>query len=344
MLAVFVSCSDVVKYTITGEANEFEDGKWAYLQIFDADDNSIVLDSVKVVNNSFVIKGRSEQSFVAAVTVGENRMEDDIFVSVIVESGDIMITKTEQAGQSYVASGTPLNDKYQEFKHSLKAVVAAQDSTPEKTFAFIRPHIMADIDNIYGTFLFDNYHFSMPDEMKLKIIAAMPSHLQEKYEPMKQECESRLEKRKKQEELAKRVAEGMPYIDIAGLVPDGKELSLQSVVENKKNKFVLLEFWASWCMPCMNEVPHIKEAYGKFHNKGFEIFAVSFDDKTEGWTTTIKTKGLKWHHVLNQNNAAQEKYGVSSIPSNFLIDCATGKIIATNLRGDALAKKLSEVI
>ncbi|MDO5496594.1 MAG: TlpA disulfide reductase family protein [Alistipes sp.] len=133
------------------------------------------------------------------------------------------------------------------------------------------------------------------------------------------------------------------YINVVTKDLQGKTTSLEDVVENGKNKYVLLDFWASWCGPCMGEMPHLKKAYEAYHDKGFEIFAVSFDNSVEDCSRAVVRVDLPWIHTMGNDKAAND-YGVNSIPSNFLIDCKSGKIIASNLRGEAVAEKLAELL
>ncbi len=95
---------------------------------------------------------------------------------------------------------------------------------------------------------------------------------------------------KKAAENALKVTPGNPYIDIVDKDADGKEISLKSVVENKANKYVLIDFWASWCGPCMGEVPYLVDTYDKYHKKGFEIYGVSFDSDRDAWLKAIENK------------------------------------------------------
>jgi hypothetical protein len=97
----------------------------------------------------------------------------------------------------------------------------------------------------------------------------------------------------------------------------------------------------------MREVPFLVETYKKYHKKGFEIFGVSFDRAREPWLKAIKEKELSWPHVSSVNywdNQARHDYAVNSIPANFLVDCSTGEIIATALRGEQLEAKIGELL
>jgi peroxiredoxin len=113
-----------------------------------------------------------------------------------------------------------------------------------------------------------------------------------------------------------------------------------------KGKYVLVDFWASWCGPCRKENPNVVAAYNKFKDKNFTILGVSLDDDKEKWQAAIEKDGLPWTHVSDLKgweSIAARTYSVESIPTNFLVN-PEGKIVARDLRGEDLAAKLAEVL
>ncbi len=140
-----------------------------------------------------------------------------------------------------------------------------------------------------------------------------------------------------------RAQTGKPVIEFSMASPDGTKRS----VTEFKGKYLLLDFWASWCGPCREENPNLVETYSRYQAKGFEILGVSLDAlaQKEAWLKAIGQDKLTWPQVSDLkgwDNEAAKLYGVRSIPANFLID-PSGKIIARDLRGEELNAKLESI-
>ncbi|MEI6312632.1 MAG: TlpA disulfide reductase family protein [Bacteroidota bacterium] len=157
------------------------------------------------------------------------------------------------------------------------------------------------------------------------------------------QLESQLNAQKAQQEKEKNTAVGGIAPDINLKTPDGVELKLSSL----RGKVVLLDFWASWCAPCRRENPNVVALYKKHKDNGFTVYSVSLDKAADPWKLAIQNDGLIWpNHVSDLagwSSSAAALYGVTSIPRTFLID-KDGKIVATNLRGEELDRKVEELL
>lgn len=141
----------------------------------------------------------------------------------------------------------------------------------------------------------------------------------------------------------KKTAIGSKYVDLSLDDHQGNPVKLSDYLG--KGKYVLLEFWASWCGPCRADIPHLKEVYALYHPEGFEVIGISMDDKKENWLKAIDEEKLPWLQVSDLkafNSDVSKLYGVSGIPTCLLID-PEGTIVTRNMRGSWMDKKLIEL-
>ena len=134
---------------------------------------------------------------------------------------------------------------------------------------------------------------------------------------------------------------GQPFIDFTLQTAEGESVNLAERIA--ANKVTMVDFWASWCVPCRHENPFVKAAYEKYHELGFDVLAVSVDQDEAAWLKAVEADALPYTQVRDVENSASDSYLIYYIPSNFLFD-QEGKIIAKGLRGEELEAKLAEIL
>lgn len=262
------------------------------------------------------------------------------FATVIAEPGTVDYVKT---GNDVKVTGTPVNDIYQEYRDKMNGFNNAYRAAETKE---AKDAIVAEADELDKKLYEDNLDNylsviqlqSMQYDLDGYALEEALSKINPKFAATKV-----VTGLKERAEILKKSAVGQPYLEINLPDVDGNAHPLSSVIG--EGKWVLLDFWASWCGPCMGEVPYLVSAYGEYHSKGFEIYGVSLDKDREPWIKAIEDNKMNWIHVSDIKMwkcEAAATYGVNAIPANFLIG-PDGKIAARNLRGQALAAKLSEI-
>ena len=246
------------------------------------------------------------------------------------EPGTIIVDvrADDEADMGSGATGTVLNDAY----HRIQTADAdAKEALWEEAVRDGRTSLLAleyaDRESSDLARASDILNYLSPDQAKdyKKYIAAM---------------KKRWVRRAKTEERRKNAAEeGMKllhqqYIDMEYPDVDDNRVRLSSVVANPANRYVILDFWATWCGPCVQSIPMLKDVYDQYHDKGLEIFSVSLDSKIKEWKTFVAENGMTWVNVLGKDLKAARNYGAEFIPAVFLIDCKTGEILAGDAHPD----------
>lgn len=357
-LSILTACSSG-SYRIKGQIDGVEDGTMVSLGIIDMNSLS-TLDSMALKNGKFSFKGNADEPLLAFVTFDIDGImngcqffleEGTITVKFDAETGTQTIggTVNNDAFQDFYDATDILNDEAEEIEDKIKMTIATDgDPTPlynqmgdlqDRFKEIVASSIEMHPDILFGyQQLLENYSLFDADEIMPLLEKVMPYN----------ENDITLMQLSSMVENQLKVSLGRKYIDFEADLLDKKgghstKASLSSYVA--KNKIVMLDFWASWCTPCMNEVPNLKAAYKRFKSKGFEIVSVSVDEDIDEWKKAIKDKGMDWVQLWNgledMENSPAVQYTVSAIPCTFLID-SDGIIIGRDLRGSELEEALED--
>ena len=352
VVMALTSCNNEPSYRITGKAEGIADSTWVYLQ--EAHGMRLAkLDSAMILNEEFTFNGRQDTTvlrYLSAKPEGGKRQRIDFFL----ENGNINVNLCGETS----ATGTPSNDAYQAFKNEYSEAKKALDEVyakfrdasltneqrtelQQKAGTLMSSlnnvaykHIEQNIANKVGEYLFVEYNNFVSTEKQQVLITMLPE------EAMNNRNIQRIVKHL---EILTNTGVGKKFTDFELATPDGKPMKLSEVMS--KNKYTLVDFWASWCAPCRAEMPSVKAAFDKYAEKGFGIAGISLDSDENVWKKSIKDMNMTWTHMSDLKGVDCEAallYGIQSIPYTLLID-QDGTILARNIRGEAMEKKLEEL-
>lgn len=208
-----------------------------------------------------------------------------------------------------------------------KAKAAADKAFFSTVDSLYRQVVMTNKDSFWGPLMMISFTTYLSEDMKPWYEAFSPAAQQSYYG------------QKVKEELYPAGKEGTVVPDFKVKDKTGKEVSLSELRQGKK--YILIDFWASWCNPCRKEIPNLKKLYAQYSGKGFEIVSISIDQKKADWEKALKEEGLTWPNFLDETGVAA-LYKVKFVPTMYLIT-ADGVMVGENLRGEALATKLKEL-
>ena len=335
-------------FKISGQTKGLADGDSLFLT-YDMQ-NGIPSDTIVVSDNEFSFKGECDEVRFAMIY---NAKRNDINVPFFVEPGDIRITLSDTPGMSRV-EGTNCNDQWQVLNDSVMAIGLRINKIAEHIYGqtvskeeqqkgmaqidLLTSHFNQvvvekaekNVDNEFGYFLLTYYPEDViSNDQRLELFKKMPDALRQR--PAVKQWEESIARQAKS-------AEGAIISDFTQQTPQGQPISLMS--EIVKNKLTIIDFWASWCMPCRQEMPFMIELYEKYKEQGLGIIGISLDKDAIQWQAAISKLKIPWPQMSDlkgwENEAAREM-SVSAIPHVIVVN-QKGRIVSRGLRGEELEK------
>ena len=339
------------EFTVTGNVQGFKDD---IVFLTHGTFNNTKIDSAVVKDGHFEFKGKVGEPLLGMLFSRNYRLRLDLFI----DNAPITITGNMEALDEIKVAGSPIVNEYEIFNKQIMANRKRVNGLFQQAYdakqtgdTVTAKKLEADGNKWYAYEyeIRENYIKEHPANAigVRELMMYTNSKTLQKSTKYYEALDPKIKASEQGKEVADRIAilnklePGKPALAFTQNDVNDKPVSLASY----KGKYVLLEFWASWCGPCRAENPNLLKQKQLFGDKGFNILGVSLDKNKELWVKAIEKDGLTWTQVSDLkgwNNDIAVMYGIKAVPANFLID-PSGKIIAQDLRGEALNKKLKEI-
>ena len=320
---MFVSCTSNPKsYVIKGVADESYNNQYVYM--FDHQVGNVT-DSALVANGKF--------SFTGSIDTADFRqlfLSRRLSVVIILENGNISVDMASQES----AKGTTLNEKLSKYMTEMSAGYESGREALPQLDSLCAVVFNENKNNALGTFVLLNWNNFIKAE-RFDSLYSVAGDIVRNHKLVNEIIKKNL--------ILKQTAEGMPFTDftVENGNSDGSAVSFSDYIG--KGKYILVDFWASWCGPCIAELPVLLEVYNKYKGVQFDILGVAVWDKRADSEKAIEKHNLQWAHIIDGGENPAKLYGIESIP-HIILFAPDGTIVARGLRGDALIAKVAEIV
>lgn len=348
IIVSFFSCTDKREYSINGEIDGLDSGK-VFLSLF-VNADSFRVDSTVIKDGRFLFKGSLPEATLGSIYVGGKSNDfgnldflvgfDEVDVNIL--ATDTSLTLRPIADKGLNSNWFKLLDQVDPIQNKISDyyILADQEGLSDN-----------QIDSLYllaqdGAQQLDSVISHFPTSIAQLFMAIQQGLSVDKvqfYEGLLRSASPTISKSVPAQTLelfldrAKRTALKQPAPDFT--LPDstGKPISLSSL----KDKYVLIDFWASWCGPCRAESPNLVAAFNQYRDRDFTILSISIDRKADEWRQAASKDGYEWFNVIDADGKIASNFNVMAIPANWLLN-KDGVIIAKDLRGDELIAALKK--